>query len=86
MKPCLFPPGWVGIVVNSLAIDSSPVLPDEKIHRFHPVRYGSGLVLVMEGMQKGLAMLRDPTAPHEKRQLIAPQKAQALQPSKGDGR
>src|SRR5215217_7948329 len=24
MKPCLFPPGCVGIVVNSLAIDSSP--------------------------------------------------------------
>jgi hypothetical protein len=45
MKPRLFPSGGVGIVVNSWAIDSSPVLPDEKIHRFHLARYGSGLVL-----------------------------------------
>jgi hypothetical protein len=70
MKPRLFPPGCVRIVVNSLAIDSSPAcsartgwqagaatqagsmlpefpatpLPDEKIHRFHLARYGSGLV------------------------------------------
>jgi hypothetical protein len=46
MKSRLFPPGRVALVVNRLAIHSSCALPDEKIHRFHLVRYGLGLVLI----------------------------------------
>jgi hypothetical protein len=38
MNPCLFPPGSVGIVANSWAIDFSTALSDEKIHRFHLAR------------------------------------------------
>jgi hypothetical protein len=44
MKPRLFPPGCAGIVVNRLAIDDDPALPDEKNHPFHPGRDESGLV------------------------------------------
>jgi hypothetical protein len=44
MKPCLFPPDCVAIVVNSMARLLTR-LARPKIHRSHLARYGLGLVL-----------------------------------------